>query len=102
MPSPPVAMYYDSRFSQACNDTAQLFNEHFYSVSNQSTSYPSFISVETTSRLSYITISSNDVWASLICLDPSQASGIDNLNPRVFMIAIAVSAFPPEPTYVAI
>ena len=47
-------------------------------------------------------LSPNDVWAScsLISLDPSQALGIDNLDPRVFMIAIALSAFPPEPSYI--
>ena len=44
-------------------------------------------------RLSHISISPHDVWASLTSLDSSKASGIDNLNPKVLKFcAMSLSA----------
>ena len=62
----PSCMYYGSRISQSCSETAQLFNEYFYSVYNKSTSYPTTVSVETSRRLGHINMSPQDVWASLL------------------------------------
>ena len=75
-------MHYGSKLSQSPSETAQLFNDYFYSVYNKNSSYSLTDTVETNTTLDYINISINDVWTSLTSLDPSKAPGIDNLNPK--------------------
>ena len=82
-------MHYGSKLSQSCSETAQLFNEDFYSVYNKNISYSSSVTVATNRRLSHINISINNVWTSITSSDSSKASGIDNLNPKVLKYCAA-------------
>ena len=79
----PTCMHYGSKLSQSPSETAQLFNDYFYSVYNKNASYSLTDSVETNTIPSYINMSISDVWTSLTSLDPSKAHRIDNLNPKV-------------------
>ena len=76
-------LHYGSKLNQSSSETAQLFNDYFYSVYNKNASYSHTDTVKTNATLSYINISINDVWISLTSLDSSKAPGIDNLNPKV-------------------
>ena len=61
-----------------------MFNDFFYSVfAKSSNSNESTDNSDQTCTLHDISISTTEIFETLITLDPNKASGIDNISPRV-------------------
>ena len=81
----PPSVKLCSAFATSDLDKASLFNKYFYSIFTPSSfDLPPLDSLPTlSSTLSDISISTFDVFNSLVSLDPTKAIGIDCLGPRI-------------------
>ena len=78
-------MYFGSVSGSSDQCKAQLFNNFFYSIFNNSCNpdEPPLTGCVSSNALSNISFTSKDVYKILISLDPSKAMGIDNINPKL-------------------
>ena len=81
----PPSVELCSAFATSDLDKASLFNKYFYSIFTLSSfELPPLDSLPTLSlTLSDISISTSEVFESLVSLDPTKAMGIDCLGPRI-------------------
>ena len=81
----PPSVKLCSAFATSDLDKASLFNKYFYSIFTPSSfDLPPLNSLPTlSSTLSDISISTFDVFKSLVSLDPTKAMGIDCLGPQI-------------------
>ena len=81
----PQTMYFGSVSGSSDQCKAQLFNNFFYSIFNNSSdpNEPPLTGCVSSNTLSNISFTPQDVYKILISLDPSKAMGTDNINPKL-------------------
>ena len=81
----PVAMHLNSHTVTSDQDKASLFNLFFESVYSKSTSHAPHTHTPSapTPALDHIVITDTEVYTTPSSLDPSKASGIDCIGPRI-------------------
>ena len=91
----PSVMNFDSSTANTDQNIANLFNQYFYSVFHDSSSFPNIDDLPPVhDSLSSITISTADVFGALVSLDVEKSPGMDKISPRVLKNC-AVALFEP-------
>ena len=80
----PSVMNFESSTANTDQNIANLFNQYFYSVFHDSSSFPNIDDLlPVHNSLSSITISTADVFEALVSLDVEKSPGMDKISPRV-------------------
>ena len=80
----PSTVFLDSAKAESDIDKANLFNTYFYSVFNPSSCSLNVDDLPVVhNSLNKIIFTESEVYYALINLDPSKASGVDEIGPRV-------------------